>query len=47
MQVHESLVDLIGNTPLLRLRKVTRHLGWPRGQTTPRTPRQCWPRSST
>jgi cystathionine beta-synthase len=27
MQVHESLVDLIGNTPLLRLRKVTRHLG--------------------
>src|SRR5215472_3112893 len=27
MQVHESLIDLIGNTPLLRLRKVTRHLG--------------------
>src|SRR5215471_2541318 len=27
MQVHESLVDLIGNTPLVRLRKVTRHLG--------------------
>ena len=27
MQVHESLVDLIGNTPLLKLRKVTRHLG--------------------
>src|SRR5450432_3647069 len=26
MQVHESLVDLIGNTPLVRLRKVTRHL---------------------
>jgi cystathionine beta-synthase len=26
MQVHESLIDLIGNTPLLRLRKVTRHL---------------------
>jgi cystathionine beta-synthase len=26
MQVHESLVDLIGNTPLLRLRRVTRHL---------------------
>jgi cystathionine beta-synthase len=27
MQVHESLVELIGNTPLVRLRKVTRHLG--------------------
>jgi cystathionine beta-synthase len=27
MQVHESLIDMIGNTPLLRLRKVTRHLG--------------------
>src|SRR5215472_15220883 len=27
MQVYESLVDLIGNTPLLRLRKVTRHVG--------------------
>src|SRR5258708_20715686 len=27
MQVHDSLIDLIGNTPLLRLRKVTRHLG--------------------
>ncbi len=27
MQVHESLIDLIGNTPLLRLRKVTRDLG--------------------
>src|SRR5215469_1421685 len=26
MQVHESLIDLIGNTPLLRLRKVARHL---------------------
>jgi cystathionine beta-synthase len=26
MQVYESLVDLIGNTPLVRLRKVTRHL---------------------
>ena len=26
MQVHESLIDLIGNTPLIRLRKVTRHL---------------------
>jgi cystathionine beta-synthase len=26
MQVHESLIDMIGNTPLLRLRKVTRHL---------------------
>jgi cystathionine beta-synthase len=26
MQVHESLVDLIGNTPLVRLRKVTRQL---------------------
>ncbi len=27
MQVHESLVDLIGNTPLVRLRRVTRSLG--------------------
>ncbi len=27
MQVHESLIDLIGNTPMVRLRKVTRHLG--------------------
>jgi cystathionine beta-synthase len=26
MEVHESLIDLIGNTPLVRLRKVTRHL---------------------
>jgi cystathionine beta-synthase len=26
MQVHESLIDLIGNTPLVRLRRVTRHL---------------------
>jgi cystathionine beta-synthase len=26
MQVHESLIDLVGNTPLLRLRKVTRGL---------------------
>src|SRR5258708_35257946 len=26
MQVHESLIELIGNTPLVRLRKVTRHL---------------------
>src|SRR6201996_9292660 len=26
MQVHESLVELIGNTPLVRLRKVTRPL---------------------
>jgi cystathionine beta-synthase len=26
MQVHESLIGLIGNTPLVRLRKVTRHL---------------------
>ncbi len=26
MQVHESLIDMIGNTPLVRLRKVTRHL---------------------
>jgi cystathionine beta-synthase len=26
MQVHESLVELIGNTPLVRLRKVTKHL---------------------
>jgi cystathionine beta-synthase len=27
MQVYESLVELIGNTPLVRLRSVTRHLG--------------------
>ncbi len=26
MQVHDSLIDLIGNTPLVRLRKVTRQL---------------------
>jgi len=26
MHVHDSLIDLIGNTPLVRLRKVTRHL---------------------
>src|ERR1039457_6818276 len=26
MQVHESLIDLIGNTPLVRLRRVTRQL---------------------
>ena len=26
MQVHDSLIDLVGNTPLLRLRKVTRQL---------------------
>jgi cystathionine beta-synthase len=27
MQVHESLIDLVGNTPLVRLRAVTRGLG--------------------
>ncbi len=27
MQVHDSLIELVGNTPLLRLRKVTRQLG--------------------
>jgi cystathionine beta-synthase len=27
MQVHESLIDLVGNTPLVRLRKVTQGLG--------------------
>src|SRR6266567_243317 len=27
MQVHDSLIDLMGNTPLVRLRKVTRGLG--------------------
>jgi cystathionine beta-synthase len=27
MQVHDSLIDLMGNTPLVRLRKVTRALG--------------------
>jgi cystathionine beta-synthase len=33
MAVHESLIDLIGNTPLVRLRRVTRHLG--RGEGGP------------
>jgi cystathionine beta-synthase len=27
MQVHESLIELVGNTPLLRLRRVTKQLG--------------------
>ena len=27
MQVHESLIELVGNTPLLRLRAVTQVLG--------------------
>ncbi len=27
MQVHDSLIELVGNTPLLRLRRVTRQLG--------------------
>jgi cystathionine beta-synthase len=27
MQVHESLIELVGNTPLVRLRRVTRELG--------------------
>ncbi len=27
MQVYDSLIDLVGDTPLLRLRSVTRHLG--------------------
>ena len=27
MEVHDSLIDLMGNTPLVRLRKVTRGLG--------------------
>ncbi len=27
MQVHDSLIELVGNTPLVRLRKVTRGLG--------------------
>src|SRR6476646_11097951 len=27
MQVHESLIELVGNTPLLRLRAVTQALG--------------------
>ena len=29
MQVHESLIELVGNTPLVRLRTVTRPLGTP------------------
>jgi cystathionine beta-synthase len=29
MQVHDSLIELVGNTPLVRLRKVTRQLGEP------------------
>ncbi|MBO0807175.1 MAG: cystathionine beta-synthase [Actinobacteria bacterium] len=31
MQVHESLIELVGNTPLVRLRAVTRELGPPPG----------------
>jgi len=27
MQVHDSLIELVGNTPLVRLRRVTRELG--------------------
>src|SRR5262249_62100547 len=27
MQVHDSLIELVGNTPLVRLRRVTRDLG--------------------
>jgi cystathionine beta-synthase len=27
MQVHDSLIELVGNTPLLRLRRVTKQLG--------------------
>src|ERR1700733_13814083 len=27
MQVHDSLVELVGNTPLLRLQRVTKQLG--------------------
>src|SRR5580698_1851266 len=27
MQVYDSLIDLVGDTPLVRLRSVTRHLG--------------------
>jgi cystathionine beta-synthase len=29
MQVHDSLIELMGNTPLIRLRKVTRRAGGP------------------
>ena len=29
MQVHDSLIELVGNTPLLRLRRVTKQLGRP------------------
>ena len=32
MQVHGSLIELVGNTPLLRLRRVTQELG---GGTAP------------
>ena len=37
MQVHESLIELVGNTPLVRLRRVTTKLGadmtrWKYGQ---------------
>src|SRR5215813_15655080 len=35
MQVHESLIELFGNTPLVRLRKVTRELGAGGGGTAP------------
>ena len=34
MDVHESLIDLIGNTPLVRLRKVTRHLDSGHGRSS-------------
>ena len=27
MQVHDSLIELMGNTPLVRLRRVTKQLG--------------------
>ena len=27
MQVHDSLMELVGNTPLVRLRRVTQELG--------------------
>src|SRR5258708_31601527 len=33
MQVHDSLIELVGNTPLVRLKAVTRRLGGGRAPT--------------
>ena len=46
MQVHESLIGLVGNTPLIRLRKVTRELELA-AVAGDAGDRRCWPRWST